>query len=310
MHKPKLSLPPLASLRTFEAVSRLGTVRLASEFLKVTPSAISHQLRVLEGHFGVQLIKLNGRNISLTAEGSIYAPIVIRAFSELFRANELLERRQRDPVIRLSVTPTFATLAALPHLEAFRSENPNIDLRLEARNTTLDFERELIDAAVCVGNPPFPGLCFHRLFFSRMVPLAQAKLWSKFEPIETARDLARMPLIEFNTAAGLWGKFFAAIDPEIKTDEPYMSSDSLLTAIQMAETGLGVILAPLPLISSKMISGSLRASKMDPRTSPSEIDFYFVYQSANKNSPKIKMIHRWLKGITKTLESEARKTGL
>ncbi len=283
MHKPKLSLPPLASLRTFEAVSRLGTVRLASEFLKVTPSAISHQLRVLEGHFGVQLIKLNGRNISLTAEGSIYAPIVIRAFSELFRANELLERRQRDPVIRLSVTPTFATLAALPHLEAFRSENPNIDLRLEARNTTLDFERELIDAAVCVGNPPFPGLCFHRLFFSRMVPLAQAKLWSKFEPIETA---------------------------EIKTDEPYMSSDSLLTAIQMAETGLGVILAPLPLISSKMISGSLRASKMDPRTSPSEIDFYFVYQSANKNSPKIKMIHRWLKGITKTLESEARKTGL
>jgi LysR family glycine cleavage system transcriptional activator len=309
MQKSTSSLPPLASLRAFEAVSRLGSVRIASEFLKVTPSAISHQLRVLEGHFGVQLIKLTGRTISLTAEGAIYAPIVIRAFSELFRANELLERRQRDPLIRVSVTPTFATLAALPHLEAFRVANPHVDLRLEARNTTLDFERELIDAAVCVGNPPFPGLSSHRLFWSKMMPLAHPKLWKKFEPIETAKDLARMPLIEFNTAAAFWQKWFAVIDPTIRADEPYLSSDSLLTAIQMAEAGMGVILAPFPLIVSKVINGALCPSTMNPRTSPSEMDFYFVYQSVNEGSPKIRIIHRWLKGIAKNLETEAQKTG-
>ena len=44
------SLPPLTSLRAFEAAARLLSFTKAARELHVTPAAISHQIRGLE-HF-------------------------------------------------------------------------------------------------------------------------------------------------------------------------------------------------------------------------------------------------------------------
>ena len=41
------SLPPLTSLRAFEAVARRSSFKAAAEELFVTPTAISHQIRQL-----------------------------------------------------------------------------------------------------------------------------------------------------------------------------------------------------------------------------------------------------------------------
>ncbi len=46
--------PPIASLRSFEAVARLGSVTLAAKELHVTHSAISQQIKVLEEMVGVK----------------------------------------------------------------------------------------------------------------------------------------------------------------------------------------------------------------------------------------------------------------
>jgi LysR family transcriptional regulator, glycine cleavage system transcriptional activator len=183
MSNAQLSLPPLASLRAFEAVARSGSVKLASESLNLTPSAISHQIRTLEAHFGVQLVQRSGRGIVLTESGAIYATAVLNAFSELFRAGDLLDDRKRGRIVRVSVTPTFAMLAALPHLEKFRVDNPGLDLRLEANNSPVDFERDNVNAAVQLGEPPFNGLAFHRLFKSRVAPCAEQKLLERFGPV-------------------------------------------------------------------------------------------------------------------------------
>lgn len=47
--------PPIASLRSFEAVARLGSVTLAAKELNVTHSAISQQIKILEELVGVKL---------------------------------------------------------------------------------------------------------------------------------------------------------------------------------------------------------------------------------------------------------------
>lgn len=311
MHRISSSLPPLASLRAFEAVSRLGSVKMASEYLNVTPSAISHQLRALEAHVGLQLIEVKGRQVRLTNEGAIYAPPIIQAFSHLFRANELLEGLRKDPVVHVITTPTFAMLAALPHLEDFRKANPKLHLQLEARNTSLNADAELFDAAVCVGSPPFEGLTAYRLFNSRLVPLAHKKLWDRFAPIKAARDIARMPLIDFLGTQVVWHKWLREIDPISGTqkDEPYLVSDSLLTAIQMAESGMGVILAPLPLLIPRVVSGALCAPPIPSLDFGGGSDFYFVCGSAVQDSLKVKAVYKWLVDVAEKLELEAKRLG-
>ena len=310
MSNAQLSLPPLASLRAFEAVARSGSVKLASESLNLTPSAISHQIRTLEAHFGVQLVQRSGRGIALTESGAIYATAVLNAFSELFRAGDLLDDRKRGRIVRVSVTPTFAMLAALPNLENFRVDNPGLDLRLEANNSPVDFERDNVNAAVQLGEPPFNGLAFHRLFKSRVAPCAEQKLLERFEPIQASQDLAKMPLIKFNTAPDSWQRWFSEMEPELASREPDLISDSLLTGMQMARSGMGVILAPFPLASPMVTSGALSVVKLWGSLQIGLRDFYFTYRKVDASSEKIKAVHKWLKVIARDLEAEAATLGI
>jgi LysR family glycine cleavage system transcriptional activator len=310
MSNAQLSLPPLASLRAFEAVARSGSVKLAAESLNLTPSAISHQIRTLEAHFGVQLVQRSGRGIALTESGAIYATAVLNAFSELFRAGDLLDDRKRGRIVRVSVTPTFAMLAALPYLEKFRIDNPGLDLRLEANNSPVDFERDNVNAAVQISEPPFNGLAFHRLFKSRVAPCAEQKLLERFEPIRCSHDLAKMPLIKFNTAPDGWQLWFSEMEPELASREPDLISDSLLTGIQMARSGMGVILAPFPLASPMVTSGALSVVKLWGSLQMGLRDFYFTYRKVDASSEKIKAVHKWLKVIARDLEAEATTLGI
>ena len=54
------SLPPLTSLRAFEAAARSLSFTRAARELHVTPAAISHQIRGLEKYLGVALFQRNG----------------------------------------------------------------------------------------------------------------------------------------------------------------------------------------------------------------------------------------------------------
>jgi LysR family transcriptional regulator, glycine cleavage system transcriptional activator len=303
-------LPPLASLRAFEAIARFGSVKLASESLNLTPSAISHQLRALEAHFGVQLVQRNGRNVVLTESGAVYAAAVLTAFNELFRASDLLDARKRDRLVRVSVTPTFATLAALPHLEQFRMASSNFDLRLEARNTPVDFVNDTIDAAIQLATPPMPGLILHRLFRSRIAPCAAPNFLERFGPIRTIEDLSKLSLIEFSTAPKGWRAWFQANAPELSLAEPELVGDSLLTGLQMARSGMGVILAPFPLVSPMITSGALKVLALWQPLNMDSRDFYFTYRKVDEISTRIKVVHQWLNLVVRSLEAESTLLGI
>jgi LysR family glycine cleavage system transcriptional activator len=287
------SLPPMSTLRAFEAAVRLGTFKAAAEELGLTQSAISHQIKSLEAHFKTALFARQGNQVVPTVDGTAYRTFVVRAFSDLSRAGEVLLSKEQKEIVRVSASPAFAAFAALPNIENFKLKNSTLDLRLEARNTRVDFGTEMIDAAVEVGSPPFQGLQAHRLFRSKLAPLAHRTLREKFAPVKTAKDLAKMPLIELNNVPGLWEKWFAQEGGRTKVPPLNLSSDSLLAAIQMAEAGVGVLLAPFPLVAPAVASGRLEVL-FQPSLLVEKPDFYLVYRKADAATEKIKVIRKWL----------------
>src|SRR3546814_20911018 len=76
-------LPPLAALRAFEATARRLSVQGAADELRVTPSAVSHRLRNLEGALGVKLFHRLNRRLGLTDAGAVYPSRVAPAFDAL-----------------------------------------------------------------------------------------------------------------------------------------------------------------------------------------------------------------------------------
>ena len=56
-------LPPLQTLRAFEATGRFRSMALAASELHVTPGAISRQIRALEDDLGVRLFRRTTRSL-------------------------------------------------------------------------------------------------------------------------------------------------------------------------------------------------------------------------------------------------------
>ena len=85
---PKKSIVaiPLNGLRTFEVVARYMSLKKAAEELNVTPSAVSHRLRVLERVLGCSLIRRQGAEMQLTENGRMLAPALSDGFETIVDA--------------------------------------------------------------------------------------------------------------------------------------------------------------------------------------------------------------------------------
>ena len=55
-------LPPVHALSAFEAAARLNSFALAADELCITPSALSHRIRLLEDFVGERLFIRDGRS--------------------------------------------------------------------------------------------------------------------------------------------------------------------------------------------------------------------------------------------------------
>jgi len=76
-------------LQYFFAVARKGSIRKASEELRISPPAISTQLHSLEEHLGEKLLVRSGRNLVLTEMGRVvfnYAEEIFALGQELMKA--------------------------------------------------------------------------------------------------------------------------------------------------------------------------------------------------------------------------------
>lgn len=65
-------------MRAVESVARLGSVRQAAIELRISSSAVRHQLRSLETYLGVQLFRRSRNGTELTFQGRAYSKILTR----------------------------------------------------------------------------------------------------------------------------------------------------------------------------------------------------------------------------------------
>jgi LysR family glycine cleavage system transcriptional activator len=126
-------VPRLVELRAFEAAARHLSFRKAAADIGVTPTAISHQIRLLERYCGCALFRRRPRPLVLTGDGARLFP-VIRDGLEAF-AGALAAIRQdagRQP-LRITTTNAFASRWLVPRLPLWRALHP--DARLEVIGT-------------------------------------------------------------------------------------------------------------------------------------------------------------------------------
>lgn len=123
-------LPPLSTLRAFEAVARLGSVSRAAEELGRTHGAVSKQLRALHDHAGLPLFDKVGTGLRANAAGRSLATAVGAALDTLAERYAEVVREARSPAVHVACSVSFAMGWLAPRLPAFAAAHPDIRLRL------------------------------------------------------------------------------------------------------------------------------------------------------------------------------------
>ncbi len=164
--------PPIASLRSFEAVARLGSVTLAAKELHVTHSAISQQIKVLEEMVGLKLFIRHGRGVQINEEGRLYALQVREALHHIADATRLVQVNPRRQELTLAMVPSFGCHWLLPRLERFREKYPHISLRIQASLAITSMQQEGADLAIRMGKGDWEGTESHYLFSDQLIVVA------------------------------------------------------------------------------------------------------------------------------------------
>jgi LysR family transcriptional regulator, glycine cleavage system transcriptional activator len=112
-------LPPLSSLRAFEAVARRLSFTRAADELHVTPGAISQQVRSFELHLGEKLFERTKRSVALTDAGARLLPDIQAGLEVLSRAINKKSTGSGGRTLTISVAPSFASKWLMPRLSDF-----------------------------------------------------------------------------------------------------------------------------------------------------------------------------------------------
>ncbi|MBS7707755.1 LysR substrate-binding domain-containing protein [Chelatococcus asaccharovorans] len=133
-------LPPLPTLRIFEAAARRQSFLLAAGELHLTPGAVSKQIRQLELHLGQPLFERLHRQVRLTPAGHAYGLAIGRIFDDLRTATAQASAAPAPDTLVLWCAPWFLKAWLLPRLDGFRSLYPGVqlDIRTGDSSDTID----------------------------------------------------------------------------------------------------------------------------------------------------------------------------
>lgn len=123
-------LPPLSSLRAFEAAARLGSVTRAADELGRTHGAVSRQVRALQEQAGTLLFEKAGTGLRLTPAGEAFRVVVAGVLDDLERGYQRLRDAGHGATVHLACGATFAMRWLVPRLAGFYRERPTVQVRL------------------------------------------------------------------------------------------------------------------------------------------------------------------------------------
>ncbi len=252
------TLAPLNALRAFEAAARHGRIVDAAAELCVTHGAVSRQVKQLEQALGVKLFRRAGTGVALTEAGARLLPALSSAF-DLIETGVERVRPSASGALLISCIGTFIIRWLIPRLHGFRSQHPDIEIRLSESDGPVDFAQDAADLAIRTLQPPWPdNMITTPIFGEEVGPVLSPELQTTLE-IRNVDDLARAPLLHTETRATAWPDWLAAAG---RTDIDAASGDRFehfYYMLQAAASGLGVAVGPRPLVDDDIVAGRLVA---------------------------------------------------
>jgi LysR family transcriptional regulator, glycine cleavage system transcriptional activator len=297
-------LPPLASLRAFEAAARHLSFERAAAELGVTPTAISHQMRILEEVCGQALFRRRPRPLALTSAGEQLFPVLRNGLDGFAAAIASLQRDTEHRPLRVTTPSAFASQWLVPRLPQWQETHPSIPLEVIGTNAVLDLRAGGADVAIRYAQSMPTECVAHEIFRDSYGPVCSPALLAKGKGIRRAVDLLQYPLIHFDWLrpgpdTPNWRRWLATarlVEPDLPeaTEIWDLSFREELHAIDAVIAGQGVAICSDVVVGRHLKSGALVEAH---DLSLPGYGFYVVYLRNHARKQVIEAFADWIHSV-------------
>ncbi len=280
---------PLGLLQQFVLVARQGNLSRAAAQAHLTVSALSHQMKQLEGRLERRLFERGPRGVTLTVEGCSLLEAVGEHFDGIEHALAAYRTRRHD-ALTLTASSGIMSSWLVPRLPRLVAAHPELELTLQSSSTMVNFEREPVDAGLRYGGGDWAGLHSERLFGEWIAPVAAPELIARMEGVDP-RDLSRWPLLGEPTPSTRWNDWFTRYGGA--RPQRYVAQFDSLDALRHAALGgLGVALGRM--VSSKSLIDAGRLQVLGDSYLPVAEAHWLVYPPRSLEHRGLQVFRQWL----------------
>jgi len=191
-------LPPLNALRAFESAARHLSFQLAAAELGVTPTAISHQIHLLEEICGQPLFRRRPRPLRLTVAGEQLFPVLRNGFDAFAGAFANLSGVSPGYSLRVTTPNAFASRWLVPRLPKWREVRPEIALEVIGTDRALNLASGEADVAIRYARRMPAEHVARELFRDSYFPICRPELLPHGRPVAHPAEMIRLPRIHYD----------------------------------------------------------------------------------------------------------------
>jgi len=295
-------LPPLGTLRAFEAAARHLSFKEAANELGLTPTAISHQIRLLEEYCGEKLFRRRPRPLALSDAGARLFPVIRDGFDGFAAALSSLPSEAEEKPLRVTTTSAFASRWLVPRINLWREVHPDIPLSIIGVDRVINLDAGEADLAIRYARSA-PRDASREILRDQFYPVCSPKLLADGPTIHRASDIGGYPLIHFDwfandATAPNWKRWFemaSVSDPGAGQEcQIALSFREELHAIEAVLAGQGMALCGDVVVADYLASGAL-VKALD--LALPGYGFYPVYARNHPRRATIEVFVQWLSTV-------------
>ncbi len=282
-------IPSLDLLLALEAVAECRSFTRAAERLRITQSAVSHQIRRLEAETDLTLLTRSPHRVELTGAGVALLNSVKPALRDLAAAFSARRRMPRES-LGVELESSFSMNWMTPRLARFSALFPDIALNINISNARVEFVGET-EIAIKWGGGHWPGYQSRYLMGLHLTPMCQPALAAR---LRDARALAGCTLLHDRDHDGWAAWLDLAGAADIARRDGHVFGDTVVLW-QAAALGNGVALCALELAAQTVERGELAAPFPDLRLKLPGA-YYVLTRPGRVLSPAAMAFSGWLAG--------------
>jgi len=295
----KRSLLPLNALRAFDAAARHMSFKHAADDLSVTPAAISQQIRSLEDFLGVDLFRRTNRSLVLTEAAQMSLLPLKEGFERLEEAVDIIAGSKTSIVLKVSVSPSFASKWLVPRLASYYERRPDAIVKISATMQVTDFKAEDTDIAIRYGRGNYDGLQSEELLRETLFPVCAPGLFDG--EAATPCAVLKHTLIHDDSSiedesAPNWTMWLKAAGVTAPDGMPAIHFNNNALAIEAAVAGRGVALARSAIAEEDIKAG--RLIKPFGEAVPVNFAHHIVYPKEKIKNERVQDFIEWLREET------------